>query len=386
MPGAFDLGEIQDLLPGLHQRRNLDCPPDEVLRRIFGYIQSSGESHHPELLFASVTHRWRELAIKIPSLWSIIRINHDRQISALEDILPRSQDQPLNIYIRLDAFRYRFSTEYIEAIDTLIPYVARWRSLSVTATNPVLHNIRNRLQSLPMPALEHLELVQCDTGPIQHLGPLIFEPSVFRSLRLERTMMYPADASLLAGLTRIELKESSLVMLDENKLLTLEYPALELRAPSMVSLQHLLLDASNPATDGLPYSPAFSPTHLTFVSFSRLAAPSMDLVHALSRMYGTALSAPALRALSIADIHGLALVMLLSILRTMVFPPLERLVLADIDTAGIDDRVINAFAGGVAELVLARLDPAPLLERLVAPAVWPTLQRIELDGVEVSHV
>jgi hypothetical protein len=111
----------------------------------------------------------------------------------------------------------------------------------------------------------------------------------------------------------------------------------------------------------------------------------MDLVQALSRMYGTALSAPALRHLAIADIHGHALVMLLSVLRSIAFPPLERLALESIDTSGIDDRVMSAFAAGVAELILARLEPAPLLGRLVDPAVWPMLQRIEFNGVEVSR-
>ncbi|KAJ7866504.1 hypothetical protein B0H13DRAFT_1072545 [Mycena leptocephala] len=385
MPGAFDLGEMHNLLPGFHRRRNLDSPADEVLCRIFGYIQASGDFSHPELLIASVTHHWREIALKIPSLWTTVRVNHDREIGVLADILLRSQNLPLSIYIRLDAFRYRFFTEYIEAIDILMPHVARWRLLSITATNPVLHHIRNRIQVMPMPALEHFELVQCDTGLIHHLGPFIFEPSVFHSLRLERTMMYAADASMLAGLKYIELKESSLAMLDENRLLSLEYPTLEPRAPSMVSLQHLVLDASSPATDGLPYSPAFSASHLTSVSLSRLAAPSMDLVQALSRMYGTALSAPALRHLAIADIHGHALVMLLSVLRSIAFPPLERLALESIDTSGIDDRVMSAFAAGVAELILARLEPAPLLGRLVDPAVWPMLQRIEFNGVEVSR-
>ncbi|KAF7343121.1 F-box domain-containing protein [Mycena venus] len=302
-------------LPDFHRQRNLDSLSDEVLRRIFGYIQSSADTTHPEILIASVTHHWRELAIKSPSLWTTIRINHDRQISVLSDILLRSQNLPLSIYVRLDAFRYRFFTEYLVAIDILIPHVARWQLLSVTATNPVLHLLSGRIHLLPMPALEHFELVQCDTGQIQHLGPFIFEPSTFHTLRLERTMMYAADASLLAGLTHIELKDSSLAMLDEHKLLSLEYPNLEARAPSMVALRHIVLEGSNPAHDrGPAYSPSFSPAHLTSLSIARLAAPSMDLVQALSRFYGTALSAPALRYLSIKEIQGHALVMLLSVL------------------------------------------------------------------------
>ncbi|KAJ7209143.1 hypothetical protein GGX14DRAFT_632286 [Mycena pura] len=362
------------------------CPPDEVLSRIFAHIQNSAESAHPELLIASVARHWREAALKTPSLWTTIHIRHDRHISVLGDILTRSQTLPLSIRIRLDAFRYRFCTEYTEAIDILRSHISRWRSLCIIATNPVLHTIRTLIRDLPMPALEHLELVQADTGQIQHLGPFVFEPSVFRSLRLERTMMYAADASMLAGLTHVVLVESSLAMLDENRLLSLEYPTLEARTPRMTSLTHLVLDASNPTTDGHPtYSPAFCPRNLTSVSFARLVAPSLDGVQALSRFYGTALMAPSLRDIAIADIGDHALVMLLSVVRTRRFPPLRRLALAGIDTAGIDDAVIAAFAGGVEELVLARLDAAPLLLRLVDPAVWPTLERIELDGAEIPR-
>ncbi|KAJ7889004.1 hypothetical protein B0H13DRAFT_2041742 [Mycena leptocephala] len=386
MLGAFDLGEMHSLLPGIQQRRNLDSPADEVLRRIFGYIQSSAEVAHPELIIASTTHHWREVALKIPSLWTTVRVNHDRQISVLGDILLRSQNLPLDIYIRLETFKYRFFTDYMEAVNLLIPHVARWRLLSVIAMNPVLHQISARIHHLPMPALDHFELAQCDSGKVQHFGPFVFEPSVFRTVRLERTMMYAADASLLAGLTSIELIDSSLALLDEHKLLSLAYPTTEPRAPSMLAVQRIVLDGSHPAYDrGPAYSPAFSPAHLTSLSIARLAAPTMDPVQALSRFYGTALSAPALRTVSIADIHGHALVMLLSVVRAMKFPPLERLTIADIDTAGIDDHVISAFPAGVEELVLARLDPAPLLGRLVSPSVWPTLSRIELDGVEMSR-
>ncbi|KAJ7846213.1 hypothetical protein B0H14DRAFT_3867847 [Mycena olivaceomarginata] len=104
-------------------------------------------------------------------------------------------------------------------------------------------------------------------------------------------------------------------------------------------------------------------------------APSMDRVRALSRLFGTALGAPALPHLTFADIHGHALVMFLSVIRGATFPHLSRLTLVTIDTAGINGRVICAFTAGVTELVLARLDPAPLFRRLSVPTVWPTPRR-----------
>ncbi|KAJ6548197.1 hypothetical protein DFH09DRAFT_629604 [Mycena vulgaris] len=388
MTGVFDLGEMQNLLQesaGLHRRPILDSLSDEVLSRIFGYLRASSVSIPPEFIIASITQRWREVAIGIPSLWTTVRVSHDRQIHALGDILLRSKNLPLRICIRLDAFRYRFCAEYTDAIDLLLPHIARWQSLSIIATNPVLHTIRNRIQRVPMPALEHLELVQTGTGPIHHLGPLVFEPSVFRSLRLERTMIYAADATLLAGITELELIESSMSILDEKKLLSTEYPTQKPRPPSMTALRRLVLDATNPTSDGLPYSPAFSPAHLTSVSLVRLAASSIGIVKALAHVFGTALSPPALRNLSIADIHGNALIMLLAVIRATQFPALRSLSLADIDTAGIDAAFIAAFTGGVEQLVLARLDAEPVLTHLADPAVWPTLQSITLDGVEVPR-
>ncbi|KAJ7877369.1 hypothetical protein B0H14DRAFT_3436069 [Mycena olivaceomarginata] len=310
MPGAFDLGEMHSLLPGIQRRRNLDSPADEVLRRIFGYIQSSAEVAHPELIIASTTHHWREVALKIPSLWTTVHVNHDRQISVLGDILLRSQNLPLDIYIRLETFKYRFFTDYMEAVNLLIPHVARWRLLSVIAMNPVLHQISARIHHLPMPALEHFELVREGEELVliqQRQGGVD-----------ELDGGEPGEEGGVGGVHhRAEMLDFSGIALD---------PTTEPRAPSMLAVQRIVLDGSHPAYDrGPAYSPAFSPAHLTSLSIARLAAPTMDLVQALSCFYSTALSAPALRTVSIADIHGHALVMLLSVVRAMKFPPLERL-------------------------------------------------------------
>ncbi|KAJ6623703.1 hypothetical protein B0H10DRAFT_2009232 [Mycena sp. CBHHK59/15] len=386
MTGAFNLGEIRNMLQvedktesmGFH-RRPL---PDEVLRRIFLYIHQLSERN--PLLLTSLTKRWRDLAVSLPSLWTAVRINHDRHLSVLAEIISRSKTLPIDIYIRLEAYKYRFSTEYEDAIDTLIAHITRWRSLTIVATNPVLHHIRDRIQGILMPALEHFELIQCDTGPVHHLGPFVFDPSVFTSLRLERTMMYPADASLLVGIKSIELVESSLAMLDEQKLLSLAYPTMEPRPPSMTSVERLVVIASNPVTHGLSYSPAFYPMHLTSVTFARLEAPSMDLVQALSHVYGTALSSPVLQVLEIADIHGHALVMLLAVIRSRSFSALHTLSIAAIDMDGFDDKVMDAFSV-VTHLSLARVDAGPILRRLADPVWWPALSRMELDGVVVAR-
>ncbi|KAJ7153939.1 hypothetical protein C8R43DRAFT_1126609 [Mycena crocata] len=368
-----------------HQAPNFDSPPEAVLRRIYDYLRYLDENSRPELTLASMNSHWRQVSISTPLLWTRIRINHDRQISVLGEVLLRSKNLPLGICIHLDAFRYRFCTEYEAAIDLLLPHVERWRSLKIIASNPVLHNIRTRIHRLSLSALEHLELVQSDNGRIQHLGPFLFDPAIFRSLRLERTMIYAADAALLAGLTHIELVQSSLTILDEHKLLSVEYPTREPRPPSMTALTHLALDGSSPATNGLPYTPAFSTTHLTSVSLARLSAPSMDLVQALAHIFGAALAAPRLRELAVADMHGHALVMLLAVVRATRFPALRRLEVAGVETSGVDDGLMAAFAGGVAHLVLARVDAQPILSRLADPAIWPSLERIEIDGVDIAR-
>ncbi|KAJ7061178.1 hypothetical protein C8F01DRAFT_1139102 [Mycena amicta] len=364
--------------------RTLDSPPDEVITRIFSFTLIPESSHHAGLRVAGVTPRWRQLALNTPFLWNKLLLSHDREPSVLQEIITRSQSLPLEVEIRLEAFRFRFQTEYTESLDILVSQIHRWRSFTVFATNPVLHTIRNRIQGVTMPLLEHLQLVQTDNGQIQHLGPLVFDSTVFRSLHLERTMIYAEDCTMLAGITYMKLIESSLAMLDENKLLSLEYPGATThpRAPSMTRLEHIHLDSTNPTgtTDGLPYSPAFDPANITSVSLFRLVAPSFDGVQALSRFYGVVLRSPSLRILSIADIHGHALVMLLPVIRSLRFPPLQRLSFTEIDTDGIDDRVVDAFAAGVTELVLAKLDSGPFLSRR---KMWLGLERFEIDGVEV---
>jgi hypothetical protein len=197
-------------------------------------------------------------------------------------------------------------------------------------------------------------------------------------------MMYAADSSFLAGLRSVELVESSLAMLDERKLLSSEYPTKEPRPPSMVSLGRLVVDASNPVRQGPAYSPAFSNLHLISVTFARLEAPSMDLVQALSHLYGTALASPVLRTLEIGDIQGHALVMLLAVIRNRQFRTLETLSLTAIDLSGIDTKFMDAFSV-VTHLHLARLGPEPILERLEDPRLWPILSCITLDGVVISR-
>ncbi|KAF7300086.1 F-box domain-containing protein [Mycena kentingensis (nom. inval.)] len=359
--------------PMLDRHRAFDSIPDEVVLRVFSFTTASG------ITLSALTQRWRQLALATPVLWQNLCIKHDRDPAVLSRLVSRTGTVPLDIEIRLEAFRYRFCTDYAKSLELLVAEIARWRSLRVFATNPVLHTIRNRIASVPMPQLEHLELVQTDTGQVQHMGPFILEGDVFRSLVLERTTIFAGDATMLVGLRRIRLVGSSLAMVDENKLLSLEHPAStpDPRPPSMAVLEEIALDGTNPAPDGLSFSPSFSPTNITTVSLARLVAPSLDIVQALSRFYGAVLSSPALRRLSISDIHGHALVMLLSVVRSRQFPALERLEFTDIDTAGINDGVVHAFADGVDELILRKLDPEPFVSR---KALWVRLPRIELDG------
>ncbi|KAJ6557746.1 hypothetical protein B0H19DRAFT_1290845 [Mycena capillaripes] len=135
------------------------------------------------------------------------------------------------------------------------------------------------------------------------------------SLRLERAMVCAPDAPQLACLMRVELVGSSLAVLDENTLSrssTLptapHFPRQQPR-PRAVALNACL------QRDALAYDLHFhSPPH------PGLTAPSMDLMQALSRFFGTALtSASALGyiMISIADVRSDALVIFLSVLRSL---------------------------------------------------------------------
>ncbi|CAK5268825.1 unnamed protein product [Mycena citricolor] len=331
---------------------------DEIYSRIFRHVVNDTEPPNSpgELLLASVARRWRDLALRTAEFWTTVRITHDRDLPpSISTRLSRTDGLPLDIYIRLEQYRYRVCTEYTEGVDLLIHHIGRWRSLHVQATNPVLHMIRLRIQNLRMPVLERLAFIQTSTGPMQHIGPLALNPAVFRALHLERAMIFPSDASLLGGLTTIELVQSSLAMLDEQKLLSVEYPTQDSRLPSMINLERLSVDGSNPTREGLPFSPAFSPAHLTFVRVARLHAPSMDRVQALSRFFGTAFSSPVLRVLEVEEITGFAWTMLLSVISAVGFPAMEKVVLKAVDGSGVDVNFLASFEDGLETLVLADL-------------------------------
>ncbi|KAJ7494968.1 hypothetical protein FB451DRAFT_1477304 [Mycena latifolia] len=232
------------------------------------------------------------------------------------------------------------------AAELSTPAASASASASVSTSTPAparrIRIIRIDIHPCPRPAHTDVQRTTAFKTAFHRLAPVEystwgrFEPSMFRSLRLERAMIVARHESTPLA----------------------QVPCRRAAPPSMVALQHLTVHASNPAPEGLLYTPAFSATHVIFASIARLTTPSMDLVQALSRAFGTALaSAPALHYISIADVCGDTLVMLLPfVLRSERIPALKG--------AGIDDQFMAAFAGSVEQLVLARLDPAPLLSRL----------------------
>nr|GAT57568.1 predicted protein [Mycena chlorophos] len=356
--------------------------PEEVLGHVFSTINSLDASMPSGLRLAAVGRQWRRLALKTPALWTTVVVTHDKQPDLLQELVLRSASLSLDVEIRLEAFRYRFDTAYTKQLDILVAEIHRWRSLAVYTTNPVLRTIRNHIQGVLMPLLQHLRVVQTDTGQVQHLGPFLFDPGVFCTLHLERTMIYAEDCTMLAGLSRVQLTESSLAMLDENKLLSLSQPtgSNDPREPSIIALEEIYIDGSNPTPDGLPYCPSFSSQHITTVSLSRLVAPSMDTVQALSRFYGAVLGSPVLQSVVIADIHGHALTMLFSVIRNTQFPKLRLLVLSEVDMtrASVDDGFLAAFAAGVEHLFLRDRELLEIRElslRLIQRgAIWRSYQ------------
>jgi len=82
----------------------------EISSRIFPFIASQPDDSHEKawqtLVFASVSHRWREIATSEPQLWTSISLTLDSAPTplphpdTLKEFIRRSGHPPLSVHIR----------------------------------------------------------------------------------------------------------------------------------------------------------------------------------------------------------------------------------------------------------------------------------------------
>jgi hypothetical protein len=161
--------------------------PNEILSVIFeagrsssSYSQTissiSSKPHIPfEVLVSSVSHRWRNVALQTPRLWTDLQIIVSKPVDNLVDLyLHRSKNCLLDITFKQAPLCYPEvnlghgggRNNFTRQLGTLVPHVARWRMF-------VIENIRVGcletalflLSDLSAPALEILRVNCSDPSP-----------------------------------------------------------------------------------------------------------------------------------------------------------------------------------------------------------------------------
>ncbi|KAF8348929.1 hypothetical protein F5887DRAFT_948368 [Amanita rubescens] len=415
MSSPFDLELIMLAMPSLKPPKppyHIDMLPTEILCMIFDYfshLSSSGRGQvQPIILLSHIsTH---------PTLWDNVDINSYRRPDVLRAILARSNQRSLSIRIDWPETIFWSSGELPDFNDTcaaLVEQLPRIRNVSIKARNLTLRNFTDKvLVNIALPHLQHLELISStDSSPIL-LGPFDFDPNVFISLLIKRTMVHVRNGHHLAGLRRFVLSEARLSYLDERKIPSTAPPAnpatwyTELPIPSLSSLTNLEIHAplvhpvpgrpAQPIFDmhgqnvpHLPFAPSFRTDTLRSVTLSSLSLSRLD--------YGVQVTSEILarlfRIISLAELYELHLIDLrdhaisaflqalalqhcrFSYLRILKFTdvPLE-------DIVGHSEEVGLENFEYLFSHAFPALDPTPLVEILRTATLWPMLQRVEHEG------
>ena len=88
------------LIPALRSRRNAFAPisrlPSEILAEVFSFLSSSTWDKETGYLkwtcVVRVCHRWREIALNYPLLWSHINFTKLTPVAMVENTLPGEDD------------------------------------------------------------------------------------------------------------------------------------------------------------------------------------------------------------------------------------------------------------------------------------------------------
>ena len=418
-------------MPGLTPSKppyHIDMLPPEILCMIFGYfsrLSSSGRGQvQPIILLSHISRHWRDVAFSAPTLWDSLDINSYRRSDVLRTFLARSHERSLSIRIDWPETVFWSAAELPDFNDTcaaLIEQLSRIRSLSIKGRNLTLRNFTDKvLVDVALPHLQHLELISCtDHSPIL-IGPIDFDPNVFTSLSIKRTMIHVRHGLHLAGLRRFVLSEARLTYLDERKIPSFAPPANPanwysvLPPPSLSSLTHLeihaplvhpvpgrpaqpIFDMHGQIVQPLPFAHSFRPDVLRSATLSSLSLSRLDYgvqvtPEILSRLFRIIAEAE-LYELHLVDLKDHAISGFLealesthcrfTFLRILKFTdvPLENIV-GHLEEVGLErfEYIFSLAFPAVRDVHLAKLDPTPLVETLRTVTLWPMLQRVEYEG------
>ncbi|KAF8628038.1 hypothetical protein AX15_004153 [Amanita polypyramis BW_CC] len=402
--------------------------PNEILYMIFGYfsrLSSSGRGQVPPIVLLShISRLWRHVAFSVPALWDRLHVYSVRHPDVLRAVLARSLRRSLSIRIELPKTIFWSGDEIPEFDETcrvLVEQLPRIRSLSITARNFTLRRFTDKvLVNTSLPHLQHLELVSCLDSSLAVLGPFNFNPHVFVSLRIERTMIQVKDGGCLSGLQSLIIWEAPLTYLDERKIPSFTYPLTPMNwyadspPPSLSHLVSLkihmpllhpvpgrtaapIMNSHGLPIQPLPFAPSFREDILRSVTLSSLSLSKMAYhaeatSDALARLFFI-ISIAELVELNLIDLRDQAAEGFLQAL-SIHHCRFSHLRVLRLDAVRIDQIVQHQeviglenfralFSGAfpvLGEVRLSRLNPAPLVETLSKVAIWPMLRSVVYDG------
>lgn len=433
MSSPFDLEPIMLAMSGLtSQPCHIDTLPTEVLCKIFDHFsrQSGCRQVQPIILLSHVSRHWRDVILIDPTLWDHLDLNSYRGSDMLRTFLARSNQRSLSVKIDWPKTIFWTAEELPEFNDTcraLSEQLPRISKLSITGRNYTLREFTDKVlvNAVTLPHLQHLELVSCfDLAPML-LGPFSFNPDVFSSLVIIRTLVWVTNGKGLAGVRRLVLRKARLSCLDQRKIPStapLVNPAmlcthlppkpsfssltdLEIHAPLVLPVpghpaQPILNAYSGEIVPPLPFAPSFRSDVLRSVTLSSLSLSMVDSYGTMSAATSEMLarlfyiiSDAELQELHLIDLRDQAITGFLqtleaehyrfSYLRVLRFTavPLQDIIKHS-DVVGLERfgyLFSNAFPA-VCDVRLARLDPTPLVEILRKVTLWPILERVDHEG------
>jgi hypothetical protein len=154
-----EIKSLEDSIRALKHRRNAIAPissvPAEVMAVIFFHLRSGLPEIHVVLRVAHVCHRWREIALDCPLLWTHIDFTTVTPAGAKE-ILARAEMAPLYLEANIHS-RHWGNARFLAFQNELQTHVSHIFHLSISAGRSHLNKTLEGLKS-PAPALEFLSL------------------------------------------------------------------------------------------------------------------------------------------------------------------------------------------------------------------------------------
>jgi hypothetical protein len=321
--------------------------PNEVLGEIFDHLLAlplvNGEAPAP-ILVSHVCSHWRRVVVDLPAQWEVLRIRHTRRADVISDLLSRSRNREITLFIDLlkpmpygaDALK-SFSGTFM----AIVAHVSRLGALSIHTDNTTFHKIMPFLIDVPLSSLQHLEFVQNGDKPYCFFGPLVFNPDVFINLRLERAMI-DCDASCLTGLLSLDLCETSGTMLNQHQLSFLSYPDIP-ATPTMAHLSRLRIRNTSLILTNSTLKPSFSLESLLCLELSYIHMTTPHTLHSIVSLFTVTLN-PLLEELVLHNIDNSPLHALIQVisLTQLKFTALHSLTISDVDLRALAPFIVPA--------------------------------------------